>query len=594
MFITRGFVAQIVDGKTPTANVILTVGNVVLPIFELKAGVSTPTSTIYSSGLETTNNWIATYINEPEYVSGVALFNNYGGKDATLWANAINRGLALAPIAQTYDVSGAFGQYYFRLLNATGRYAVTDSVLPSQYGSRAMSFYDADGTFIGGAPWTIECCAQVVVSGQTRLDLTWKGSLIVPNGSIVDGGLVTNLSWHSLIGVDGYAATGETYRTKNRFTIFGANTTTSTNNNLVRFINNTTPFPPEVTDPYANLDTPGDDPIPGGGTVGIPGFPGLTATSAGVIGLFAPTTAQMQQLADFMWTDFGGTATDVFEVLQELVEAVKRSISNPLDYIIGLNIIPSQGLSIGNNKVVRFGFVSSGVSMPQLSNQYFTVDCGSLSFDTLCGDTFLDYAPYSKFSIYLPYIGFKDVDPNDFVGHTIGVVYHGDVVTGGVTAYITKDGSVMYQYSGCCALNVPLSADNWGETISAAINVATGIVAAAASGGAAGVATAAAKGAANVAANPSLLSPQVSHSGAVSGGAGCMGVQYPFVIREAVNFHSTAGFNKSTGYPAYYYKQLADVSGFTTVIEAHMNGIPMATQDEIQEIESLLESGVIL
>lgn len=347
-------------------------------------------------------------------------------------------------------------------------------------------------------------------------------------------------------------------------------------------------------DPYDDLPIGGDEPIPGGGTVAIPGFPALTATSAGVIGLFAPSAAQMQQLADFMWTDFGGTATDVFEVLQELVEAVKRSISNPLDYIIGLNIIPSQGLTIGGSKVVRFGFVSSGVSMPLLGNQYFTVDCGALSFDTVCGDTFLDYAPYSKFSIYLPYIGFKDVDPNDFVGHTIGVVYHGDCVTGGVTAYITKDGTVMYQYSGCCALNVPLSADNWGETISSAINVATGIVAAAATGGAAGVAMAAAKGAANVAANPSLLSPQVNHSGAVSGGAGCMGVQFPFVIREAVNFHSTAGFNKSAGYPAYYYKQLAEVSGFTTVIDAHMTGIAMATQDEIQEIESLLESGVIL
>ena len=348
------------------------------------------------------------------------------------------------------------------------------------------------------------------------------------------------------------------------------------------------------TDPYEMGGIPGDAPIPGGGGVGIPGFPGLTATSAGVIGLFAPSAAQMQLLADFMWTDFGGTGTTVEEILQEVVEALKRTISNPLDYIIGLNIIPSQGLSIGASKVVRFGFISSGISMPLLANQYFTVDCGALTFDTVCGDTFLDYAPYSKFSIYLPYIGFKDVDPNDFVGHTIGVVYHGDCVTGGVTAYITKDGTVMYQYSGCCALNVPLSSDNWGETISAAINVATGIVAAAASGGAAGLAQGALKGAASVAANPSLLSPQVSHSGAVSGGAGCMGVQFPFVIREAVNFHSTAGFNKSTGYPAYYYKKLGDVSGFTTVIDAHLSNIPMATQDEIAEIESLLESGVIL
>lgn len=348
------------------------------------------------------------------------------------------------------------------------------------------------------------------------------------------------------------------------------------------------------TDPYEMGGIGGDDPIPGGGGVSVPGFPGLTATSAGVIGLFCPSAAQMQLLSDFMWTDFGGTGATVEDILKELVEAVKRTISNPLDYIIGLNIIPSQGLSVGASKVVRFGFVSSGVSMPELANQYFTVDCGALSFDTVCGDTFLDYAPYSKFSIYLPYIGFKDVDPNDFVGHTIGVIYHGDCVTGGVTAYITKDGSVMYQYSGCCALNVPLSADSWGETISGAISVATGIVAAAASGGAAGVGLAAAKGAASVAANPSLLSPQVNHSGAVSGGAGCMGVQYPFVIREAVNYHSTASFNRETGYPAYYYRKFADVSGYTTVLDPHVGNIENATREELNEIESLLESGVIL
>ena len=215
-----------------------------------------------------------------------------------------------------------------------------------------------------------------------------------------------------------------------------------------------------TSDPYSNID--GEGAIPGGGSVGVPGVPGITATSSGIIGLFAPSVEQMRQLADYMWTDFGGDGTTTEDILKEIVQALKRSISNPLDYVIGLNIIPSAGLSIGGNSTIRFGFVSSDVSMPRLTNQYFTVDCGSLSFDALCGDTFLDYAPYSKFSIYLPYIGVKDVDANDFVGHTISVMYRGDVVTGGVTAYILKDGSVMYQYSGCCALNIPLTADGWG------------------------------------------------------------------------------------------------------------------------------------
>lgn len=346
-------------------------------------------------------------------------------------------------------------------------------------------------------------------------------------------------------------------------------------------------------DPYEDLDIGGQDPIPGGGSIAIPGLPPLSAISTGILGLFAPTTAQMQQLADYMWTDFGGTGTSVTEVLEEIVEAIKRAISNPLDYVVGLNIIPSQGLSIGASQQIKFGFTNSGVSMPALASQYFIVDCGSLSFGALCGDTFLDYAPYSKFSIYLPYIGVKTLDANDCVGHTIGVVYHGDVVTGGVTAYVTKDGSVMYQYSGCCALNIPLSSDNWGNTISGAVQIATSLIASGATGGAAGVGIAAAKGAASVAANPSLLSPQVQHSGAVSGGAGCMGVQYPFIIREAVSFHSTASFNTLTGYPAYYFRKLGDVTGYTTVLDVHLENIA-ATQAEIEEIEALLKGGVIL
>lgn len=347
---------------------------------------------------------------------------------------------------------------------------------------------------------------------------------------------------------------------------------------------------PNSNDPYAEIDGESDL---DGDLIPIPNLPPESATSTGIIGLFAPSHQQMQDLADFMWTDFGGQGTTVIDVLEELVEAIKRSISNPLDYVLGLNLIPSQGLSVGAAQVIRFGFVSSGVSMPRLTSQYFVVDCGSLSFDALCGDTFLDYAPYSKFSIYLPFVGFREVDANDFVGHTIGVVYHGDVVTGGVTAYVTKDGSVMYQYSGCCALNIPLSSDNWGSTIAATVQIATGMITGGAAAGAAGVAQAAAEGAARVAGNPSLLSPQVAHSGAVSGGAGAMGVLTPFVIREAVRFHSTENFNSVSGYPAVIYSQLLSLSGFTKLLDVHLHDIP-ATQGEIDEIEAALREGVIL
>lgn len=344
------------------------------------------------------------------------------------------------------------------------------------------------------------------------------------------------------------------------------------------------------TDPY---ETIGGEDDPESEEVEEPGTPGIGAITAGVIGLFNPSVAQMSDLASYMWTDFGTGGTTTEDILQEIVEAIKRTISNPLNYIVGLSIIPSQGLSVGTSQLIRFGFMYTNVTMPKLTSQFFTVDCGSIYFDYECGNTFLDYAPYSKFTLYLPYIGAKEIDANDCVGHTVGVSYRGDCVTGGVIAFVTVDGSVRYQFSGCCAINIPLSSDSWGQTIGAAVTAATAIIAGAYAGGAAGAAAAAAKNAASIAANPSLLSPTVQHSGSVTGSAGALGVQYPYMIRQAVRFHSTEGFNRIKGYPSGYYRRLGELRGYTTVIESRLSNIP-ALQDEIEEITTLLREGVIL
>ena len=350
-------------------------------------------------------------------------------------------------------------------------------------------------------------------------------------------------------------------------------------------------------DPYSLLD--GE--IPGGDSISPTTTPTTTAVTSGIVALFKPTIQEMQDLADFMWTDFGGTATTTDDILKEIFQAIKRTISNPLDYIFGLNIIPSQGLSTSGYKTVRFGYVSSGVDMLRLSSQFFDVDCGSLSFDTVCGNTFLDYAPYAKFSIYLPYVGFREVDSNDFVGHTIGVKYKCDAVSGACVAYITKDGSVMYQYSGNVACTIPLSADSWGQTVAAAAKVEGAIISGAIAGaalpsvgatmgaiGAAGIAAAS-----SVASNPSILNPSVNRAGNVTGAAGLLGVQYPFVVRESVVFHSTEGFNTIVGYPSWYYRRLGDLVGFTKVVDVHLHYIN-ALRDEVDEIELLLKGGVIL
>ena len=353
-------------------------------------------------------------------------------------------------------------------------------------------------------------------------------------------------------------------------------------------------------DPYAGE---GDGSI-GGADVGVPGLPTLGNVSAGLFSLFAPTAAQMNSLADFLWTDIDfsqvisapdqlSALNAIANIFQELGEAFKREIANPAKMIFGLSIIPSQGLAIGGAANVKIGFVDTGVAMNILTNRYFSVDCGGVTISPVCGDTFLDYAPYSKFSIYLPYIGVKPLDANDCVGHTISVKYNCDAVSGGCVCYVCKDGAVYYQYAGNIAMNLPLSSESWANTIAAAMNTASQLAAGIASGGVAGAGAAALQAASNVAANPSQLSPQIDHSGAVNGAAGYLGVQYPYIIREAVRFLDTAGMNQVKGYPSHYLTKLSNLSGYTEVLECHLEGIK-ATENELNEIENLLKSGVII
>lgn len=351
-----------------------------------------------------------------------------------------------------------------------------------------------------------------------------------------------------------------------------------------------TPTPPD-TDPYSGVD--GEGALPGGADVDLPAEPTLSALDAGMFALFAPSSSQMKSLASYLWTDFGGAGTDVVAMLGEVVEALKRTVANPLELVLGLSIIASQGLSKGGSSNVHVGFWDTGVSMTKLAKQYFTVDCGSITFNPVCGDTFLDYAPYSKFSIFLPYVGTKILDANDVVGHTISVKYRGDCVTGGLVCYLKRDGTIIAEFAGNCALNLPLSADSWGQTISGGLSIVAGAAGGAIKGGAAGAAAGAVASAASVATNPSVLSPQVEYTGAVAGGSGHMGSQKPFILREAVRFHSTSHFNTVTGYPSFYYRKLGDCTGFTQVVDVHMDGLS-ATGDELTEIESLLKGGVIL
>lgn len=318
-------------------------------------------------------------------------------------------------------------------------------------------------------------------------------------------------------------------------------------------------------------------------TVGVPALPTLSAVSAGFIAMYSPTLTQLNQLASFLWTD------SMFDP-----DNFKKLFSDPMECIIGLTIVPVNPTSAGSMNV-RVGYVDTGISMPRLSSQYAEVNCGTIQAEEFWGSA-LDYAPMTRLHLYLPYVGIREINADEVMNKSIGVTYHIDLLSGALTAYVTANGSVLYQFNGQCALNIPMASSNFTHMIQGAITSIGAVASTVATSGAsvgAGMALTATQIGASTANNAISNKPSFSHSGSMGGSGGMLGVQTPYLIIERPRQSMPEGLNKFCGFPSNIYYKLYDLDGFTQVEYIHIDNVP-ATGEELSEIERLLKEGVIL
>lgn len=338
----------------------------------------------------------------------------------------------------------------------------------------------------------------------------------------------------------------------------------------------------EDNDPYSGDPDEGTSGT-GGGTgdfdgtgndIDIPSLPTLSATDTGFITLFNPSTGQLQALANYMWSS--GFDLDTF----------KKLFADPMDCILGLSIVPV-AVPNGNAKTVQVGNISTGVTMTVAASQYVEVDCGTLNVNEFWG-AYLDYDPYTKAEIYLPYIGTHPLAVDDIMGKPVHVVYHVDILSGACTAFVKCGGSVLYEFIGQCSSSIPITGNDWTNVINGVISIAGAIGSMVATGGAS--APMAAGMIASTAVNG--MKPNVEKSGSMSGTGGMLAVQTPYLILTRPRQARPANQNAFIGYPSFITENLGGISGYTEIESIHLDGIP-ATEQELSEIETLLKGGVI-
>lgn len=342
----------------------------------------------------------------------------------------------------------------------------------------------------------------------------------------------------------------------------------------------------KVKDPYTSGGSTSTD--GGGGTFGggntifggssdsidIPPLPTASASSAGFITLFNPSLAQLNNLANYMWSDL--FSLDTF----------KKIFADPMDCILGLSIVPVKPASAGTS-TVKIGNISTDISMNKTSSQYVAVDCGTIDVKEYWG-AYLDYAPYTQCEIYLPYVGTKQISVDDVMNKAVHVVYHVDILSGACNAYVKCGDSVLYTFVGQCSSSIPISGNDWTNVLNGAISVAGKIGLAIATGGATALMS-------GIGAASSIISsskPTVERSGAMSSTGGLLGIQKPYLILTRPKQALPENQNKYTGYPSFITMSLSECTGYTEIDSVHLENMT-CTDEEAQEIENLLKSGVI-
>lgn len=310
----------------------------------------------------------------------------------------------------------------------------------------------------------------------------------------------------------------------------------------------------------------------------IPPLPTESVSDTGFVNIYNPTLAQLKALATYMWTNPAFDLTNW-----------KALVANPLDSIISLSIVPV-AVPDGGTKTITVGNVSTNVSMTQAATNYIELNCGTITIEKYWG-CYLDYSPYSKISLYLPYIGYNTLNIDEVMGNTLQVVYHIDIFTGGCVAFVVCGGSVLYSFPGNIAYTIPVTGADYSRVISGIVGAVSQGVTAIASGGL--TAPLAVGTVASMATTVISSKPNINKGGGISGNVGILGVQKPYV--EIIRPRQALPQNQNVlqGYPSLIYSRLGDLSGYTEIDSINLENIN-ATDEEKTEIFNLLNTGVIL
>lgn len=311
-----------------------------------------------------------------------------------------------------------------------------------------------------------------------------------------------------------------------------------------------------------------------------------TEIKSGLYTLWHPSADNLQNLGAFL---YGGTAQGT----------IASIIGDPINAIIQLTewaVTPVDGPS---KSPVICNIAATDLKMPTIPNQFMQFDCGTVEIPREYHD-FRDYEPYTRLSLFLPFVGDVNISTNDCITpHKIHVIYNIDFLSGVACAEVLVDDDVRYAYQAAMCAAIPVTSSDASRLLASLIGAAVGAVGGGVMGGIVG-GTAGSRMAARSligGVSEAALSPingiQTQRTGSISANTGLLGEMKPYVLVTRPISVVADQYKSLLGQPYQLDGTLGSQTGFVKVRELHLDGIT-ATEAEKTEIEQLLKEGVIL
>ena len=189
-------------------------------------------------------------------------------------------------------------------------------------------------------------------------------------------------------------------------------------------------------------------------------------TSFNTVGHVASTTKAyvingngIQGLSNELWTIIDNLLVNPSDVENLYNLSLDTFLTNnPIDAIVSVKKFPLLSVPHGENlENVYLGKIQTGAAAYPLAMQQARYNFTAIPIFPKFGNCFLDYAPYTKMQLYVPFCGTIDIDAADFMEHNLSVEMVIDFITGTVTAYVLADSLVVTSLTGTCAIDIPIT-----------------------------------------------------------------------------------------------------------------------------------------